>query len=112
MKKSKAKRKLIRKINRKVRNTNQQLLKDVFGDRFHFTITERYIYSYDDNSGYYARIKVLFGDRESPERNIYHWYDEYELCDRNIFCGGESFDKDVNNFIVTSDFWKKYRNRI
>lgn len=105
MKKSKAKRKLIRKINRRVRNMNKELL-DAFDNRFHFTITGRNIYSFEDNSGYYALIYVLFEDRKCPERNKVYCYDEYELIERNIFCGGRSFESDVNTFIIDSYFGK------
>lgn len=104
-----AKRKMSRRTKKAVRNLNKYMRKDVFGDRFTVVLVEKDIRPYYDNSGWDGAFCVEFRDAEAPERNHREWYSYHGIVDNGMFCGGKFLDKDLNDFIVNSDFWTKYK---
>ena len=90
-----------RKVNRDIKDLNRKLEQDVFGRRFW---ARQYQKAQVDGIGYYL---YELCDREQPERNyvIRHWMTGWEIY---------RFHKvweEMNNFIVTSDFWAKYHKK-
>lgn len=87
-----------RKVNRCIKQLNKQLRDDVFGDRF---FARQYRKAYVDGLSYYQYELI---DRECPERNrvIRHWLWSGEIIH------SYKVHIEMNDFIVTSDFWKKY----
>ena len=85
-----------RKMLRKIREFNKSLEKDVFGKRFWI---REYQKSRDGNMSYFL---YELKDREDPNRDqvIRGWFNEFEYW--KVF-------EEMNNFIITSDFWEKYR---
>lgn len=104
-----AKDKIRRRVRATVRHINRNLRKDVFGDRFWIEIIEQHIRPWSDNSGWDAHFRIAFHDRENPERDYDYWFDPHSIIYSGLFAGGRHMDDDLNNFIVNSDFWKKYR---
>lgn len=103
------KRKIQRKVRACVRHINKQLQKDVFGDRFWIEIVGNQIRPWSDNSGWDAYFGIAFHDRENPERDFFYWYSPHNIIYSGLFAGGRYMDSDLNDFIVKSDFWEKYR---
>lgn len=94
--------KICRKVNHRVRQLNKQLKQDVFGNRFWVREVQKQY-----NDGIYYFLYEL-RDREQPERNRIvksGWLTEFALLKFN------NLWLDMNDFIVTSDFWQKYRNK-
>lgn len=90
-------RKICKKVNRRVRKLNKQLMQDVFGDRFWVKEVQK---SYKDDIHYFM---YELRDRKEPERNkLIGWFTEFSLLTFNDLW------LEMNNFIVTSDFWKTY----
>ena len=106
-----AKKKMSRRTRNAVRNLNRYMRKDVFGDRFTVVLVEKDIRPYYDNSGWNGAFCVEFRDAEAPERNHREWYSYHGIVDNGMFCGGKFLDKDLNDFIVQSDFWTKYAQK-
>lgn len=106
-----AKKKMSRRTRNAVRNLNRYMRKDVFGDRFTVVLVEKDIRPYYDNSGWNGAFCVEFRDAEVPERNHREWYSYHGIVDNGMFCGGKFLDKDLNDFIVQSDFWTKYAQK-
>lgn len=104
-----SKRNLKRKVRRVIRILNKQMRKDVFGDRFWLEIRNANIVPYDDNSGWDAYFNIAFHDREHPERDYNYWFSPHFILYSGMFAGGRHVDSDLNDFIVNSDFWEKYR---
>ena len=87
-----------RKMNRKIKTFNKQLKRDVFGNRFWI---REYRKSRIDGITYFL---FELKDREQPERDclIHGWINEF--ADWKIFT-------EMNDFIINSDFWEKYREQ-
>lgn len=105
-----AKKKIRRQVNKIVRMLNRGMRNDVFKDRFSISIKDRQIRPYSDNSGWDANFLIEFCDKEQPERNYSYWFNIHSIVYSGMFAGGRHLDSDLNNFIVKSDFWEKYRN--
>lgn len=88
-----------RKVNRNVKKLNRQLRKDVFGDRFYARQVRK---SRADGVMFYQYELI---DNECPERNtlVDGWLSAYEIYMFNHIWIA------MNDFIVSSDFWEKYR---
>lgn len=86
-----------RKVNRNVKKLNRELKNDVFGTRFEARQLKK---SYKDGIRYYL---YELRDNLQPERNkIVGWENAFALY---------TFNKiwtEMNDFIVTSDFWSTY----
>lgn len=104
-----SKRNLKRKIRRIIRILNKQMREDVFGDRFSLRIIGSDIRPYDDNSGWDAYFNIEFLDKEQPDRNYSYWFEPHFIIYSGMFAGGRHVDSDLNDFIVNSDFWDKWR---
>lgn len=104
-----SKRNLKRKIRRVIRKINANMRKDVFGDRFSLRIAGSNIVPYDDNSGWDARFLIEFRDADYPERNYQYWFEPHFIIYSGFFAGGRHVDTDLNDFIIKSDFWEKYK---
>ena len=88
-----------KKVNRNVRRLNRQLRADVFGTRFE---ARQYRKSKGvDGIEYFMYILI---DNEQPERNkIIPWETAFAIYKFNHIW------VEMNNFIVSSDFWDKYK---
>lgn len=88
-----------KKVNQNVRRLNRQLRNDVFGDRFE---ARQVCKSRKDGITYFM---YELRDNEQPERNeiIRGWLNYWEICRSNTVWVA------MNNFIITSDFWSKYK---
>lgn len=88
-------------INRLVRNFNQSLYRDVFGSRFWL---RQYSKTHSDWTDEHAYLYELI-DNEQPERN------RLIPCWINGPYGNRlplQLFQEMNEFIVSSDFWEKY----
>lgn len=90
--------KICRKVNRRARQLNKQLAQDVFGNRFWV----RQVQKQYQNDIHYFQYELR--DRNQPERNrlIPRWFSEFSLITFNDLW------IEMNDFIITSDFWKTY----
>lgn len=89
--------KICRKVNRRARQLNKQLAQDVFGNRFWVRQVQK---QYKNNIHYFQYELV---DNLQPERNrLLHWLTEFSLITFNDLW------IEMNDFIITSDFWKTY----
>ena len=104
-----SKRNLKRKVRRVIRTLNKSMREDVFGDRFSLRIAQTNIVPWEDNSGWNAHFLIEFRDAAQPERNYFYWFEPHFIIYSGMFAGGRHVDSDLNNFIVESDFWEKYR---
>ena len=94
-------RKICKKVNCRARQLNKQLKQDVFGNRFWIKeVQKQYV-----NGTHYFMYELR--DREQPNRNriINEWYTEFSLLTFNHLW------IEMNNFIITSDFWQKEKNK-
>lgn len=93
--------KVCRKVNRRARELNKQLKQDVFGNRFWI---REYCKQYVNDVHYFM---YELRDREQPNRNevIPEWFNEFQLLKFNDLW------LKMNDFIIGSDFWDKYRNK-
>ena len=103
------KRKIQRKVRACVRHINKKMRADIFGDRFWIEISGQEIRPWSDNSGWHAWFKIAFHDNEQPDRDFEKWYWGRSVLYSGLFAGGDHMDTDLNDFIVKSDFWEKYR---
>lgn len=91
-----------KKMNRIVKKINKQLREDVFGDRF-------YIKQVAKQRGYDGLQYYLYEmvDNLEPYRNSY-------IKGGWVWGGSQfaaaTFYENINDFIVRSDFWAKYRD--
>jgi len=94
-----AKTKSEKKVNKIVKAINRSLEKDVFKNRFWIRQVKKA--RADGISFFIFEMK----DREDPSRDkiMHGWIDEFEAT---MF---RQLDIEINNFIVTSDFWTKYK---
>ena len=89
--------KICRKVNRRARQLNKQLAEDVFGNRFWV----RQVQKQCKNGIHYFQYELR--DRLQPERNkLLYWLSEFSLVTFNDLW------LEMNDFIITSDFWKTY----
>lgn len=89
--------KICRKVNRRARQLNKQLAQDVFGNRFWV----RQVQKQYKNDIHYFQYELV--DNLQPERNrLLHWLTEFSLITFNDLW------MEMNDFIITSDFWKTY----
>ena len=96
-----AKTKLDRKVNKVARDLNKSLAADVFGSRFQVRQKQK-TRSVFDGWQYYLYELV---DNEHPARNkTLRWFSGYCITTFS------ALHIEMNNFIITSDFWQKYRN--
>lgn len=88
-----------RKVKASVKRLNQSLREDVFGDRFSVRQTGQ---SVEEGITYY-QYEML--DKEQPERNavIRGWLTYWDIC------SSHKLHMEINDFIIHSDFWTKYR---
>jgi hypothetical protein len=94
------KRKDDRKVNRIAKRLNRTLAADVFGDRFTVHQLRK------TKEGYYNIAHYLYElrDKKEPTRNrLVGWINSYN-ANRNLFL-------EMNDFIITSDFWQLYREK-
>ena len=91
--------KICRKVNKRARQLNKQLANDVFGNRFWVRQVRK---QYIDGIHYF---QYELRDRLQPERNkiICGWFNEFNLLTFNDLW------IEMNDFIITSDFWKTYK---
>lgn len=92
-------RKICKRVNRRARQLNKQLKQDVFGNRFWVKEIQK---QYNDRIHYFL---YELRDRKCPERNRIvkdGWLTEFSLLNFN------NLWIDMNDFIVTSDFWATY----
>ena len=87
-----------KKMNKKVKEFNKELKKDVFNGRFW---VRQYQKARIDGSYYYL---YELKDREDPSRDrvIWKW-----ILGNSIFSMNDIW-WEMNDFIITSDFWEKY----
>lgn len=93
MKKSK----VLKRANNLTKRLNRQLNRDVFGDRFYAHEVKRaHIEEID-----FIQYELI--DREHPERNkLLPWMDIFEITiSKKVWV-------EMNDFITSSDFWRKY----
>ena len=89
-----------KKVNRNVRRLNRQLRADVFGTRFE---ARQYKKSKGvDGIEYFMYILI---DNEQPERNKICPFWCVDCCVRFAI---NELAREMNNFIVLSDFWEKH----
>lgn len=88
-----------KKVNKEARRLNRTLEQDVFKDRFSVRQFQK---SKADGIEYYLYQLI---DKECPERNkvIPKWFSCFEITKFN------SLWIEMNDFIITSDFWDKHR---
>ena len=86
-----------KKVNRIVKNLNKALAADVFKDRF----TVHQLKKVKEDNYDIARYLYELRDKVEPSRNrLVGWVNIYNAS-RKIFL-------EMNDFIITSDFWKTY----
>lgn len=88
-----------KRVNRRVRAFNTQIRRDVFGNRFELRQIQK---SRADGIEYFLYMLI---DNEQPERNkIIPWETDFGILTFHpLECA-------MNDFIVSSDFWKKYKS--
>ncbi len=87
-----------KKVNRYIKNLNRKLKADVFGDRFEARQIQK---SICDGVEFFLYELV---DNEQPERNrIVPWETAFAICKFH------RIDIEINDFIVSSDFWANYK---
>ena len=88
-----------RKVKASTKKLNDVLQEDVFGDRFEVRLLEK---ASEDGITYYQYEMI---DHEQPERNrvIRGWLTYWDICSSN------KLYIEMNDFIVHSDFWSRYR---
>lgn len=89
-----------KKVNRAVKKLNKSIKEDIFGDRFFVRQVKKT--RGNDNVMYYLYEYI---DRECPERNCLSkgWKNEFSILMFNDLW------IEMNEFIINSDFWTKYR---
>lgn len=94
-----SKNKVDKKINKKVRDFNRELKKDVYNGRFWVRQYQKTRY---DGSMYYLYELI---DETQPERNqiIRQW-----IRGNSVFFMSEIWEG-MNDFIIKSDFWENWR---
>lgn len=86
-----------KRVNRVVKQLNKSLTSDVFGTRFWLRQNRK---SNTQGTTYYL---YELCDRLQPERNkLVGWYSEFEIIKFH------PLHIEMNDFIVTSDFWVEY----
>lgn len=89
-----------KKVNKNAKKLNRQIMADVFGDRFY---CRQYKKAFGEDGIEYFQYEFL--DKECPNRNyITYWFNVWEIIRSNKLW------EEMNNFIITSDFWSKYKN--
>lgn len=94
-----------RKVNRQIHGLNRNLKEDCFAGRFSVKMIKRkdeFLLRWP-----YPKFFIEIMDNEQPERNIvelFHWSDSWGLREF------ETLIDILNNFIVSSDFWDRWRN--
>lgn len=88
-----------KKVNRLVKSLNRQIHTDVFGDRF--SVLQVSKTGYYDCHDYHIYL-YRFIDKKQPERNFEKLFSEGEiLIQKALYI-------DMNEFIVSSDFWNTF----
>ena len=88
-------------VRKELRRRNKVLKEDCFAGRFEYRQIGRKDFN---NDGWYSSIyKIEFRDNEDPSRNKVGYFDKYE-----IRCGWDFFNM-MNDLIIESDFWEKWR---
>lgn len=89
-----------KKVNRAVKNLNRSLKKDVFGTRFEL---RQYRKSRGNDGVEYYLYQMI--DNEQPERNelVRGWETGYAIIHFSPLWIA------MNDFIIKSDFWSKYK---
>ena len=88
-----------KRLNCEVRKFNKLLSDDVFGDRFWIRQLKKERFQ----GIWYYMFELR--DREQPERNKICPFWCVDCCVRFAI---NELAKEMNNFIVSSDFWNKY----
>jgi hypothetical protein len=89
-----------KKVNRIVRTLNKDLEKDVFGNRFWCRQVRK---AKEYGTEYYL---YELKDRKDPSRDkmIRGWLSGFEITTFH------TLTMEMNDFIVTSNFWEEYKN--
>lgn len=89
-----------KRVNRTVKTLNKDLEKDVFGNRFWCRQVAKL--KADDVEHYIYELK----DRKDPSRDrvIRGWLSGFEIITFHTLA------MEMNDFIVTSNFWEEYKN--
>lgn len=89
-----------KKVNKVAKKLNKTLKEDVFGTRFEIRQYKKM--KTPDGLEYYLYQCI---DNEQPERNkiTCGWHTGFSITEFGIL------HLEMNDFIVTSDFWAKYR---
>lgn len=91
-------------INQVVRRINKQIAADVFGNRFYI---RQVMKARGADTCEYFLYELI--DREDSSRNrlFKRWICSY--TDKRLMSSEVAIE--MNNFIIESDFWTKYRNK-
>lgn len=93
-----------KRVNESARRMNKIIRADVYGDRFEVRQVEK-TRATDCHEIHYYRYLLI--DDEQPERNrVTKAYNVFEICNSNKLW------IEMNDFITSSDFWKKYKERM
>lgn len=89
-----------KKVNSNIKRLNRQLRQDVFGTRFEARQVKKI--KGEDGVQYYL---YELRDNEQPERNCIYsgWLSGFSIIEMNKVWW------EMNNFIIKSDFWEKYK---
>ena len=89
-------------VRKLLRQRNKVLREDCFAGRFEYRqIGRKY---FNDDDWYSSIYKIEFRDNEDPSRNKVGYYNKYD-----ILYGWDFFNM-MNDLIIESDFWDKWRN--
>lgn len=119
-----------RKVRRVIRKQNKNLKEDCFAGRFQIRQTNRvsqglypgwvdktYISKDGKDFGvaghsyhlwYKAAYEIEFIDNEQPERNYKEWFECWDILNYSFL--KQSLWSHLNEFILSSDFWKKWND--
>ena len=89
-----------KKVNRIIKNINRQVARDVFGSRFYIHQLSK---TRIEGISYYL---YEFIDRENPNATKTRLFNEFELLTFNDAW------IEMNDLIIKSDFWTKYKQKI
>ena len=87
-----------KRVNRKVKHINKNIRQDVFKDRF-----EVRQYRFVRKHGTYYYCYKLIDHKDKSRNKIIWWKSGFEILNF------QAIEVELNDFIVTSDFWKDFR---
>lgn len=89
-------------VRKLLRQRNKALKEDCFAGRFEYRQVGRK--DFNDDGWYSSIYKIEFRDNEDPSRNKVGCFDKYEIR------RGWDFFNMMNDLIIESDFWDKWRS--